>query len=100
VVLAAAVAFLLTPVVAWVATWGRGYLPPLGLVIVMAILGNLLGATGWGKWFPWSVVPLFAGVAGPREETLAAGSLLVVLATFLAGVAATISQTRWGDNTQ
>jgi ABC-2 type transport system permease protein len=90
--IAAAVGFLLTPMVAWIATLGRGYLPPLGFAMLMLVLGNVLGATGWGRWFPWSIVPLFAGVAGPRVETLAPGSLLVVGLTGLAGVAATAVQ--------
>lgn len=97
VALAAAVGFLLTPVVAWIATWGRGYLPPLGFAMLTLVLGNVLGATGWGRWFPWSIVPLFAGVAGPRVETLAPGSLVVVALTCVAGVAATVAQVSSGD---
>jgi len=100
VLLASTVAFLLVPVVAWIATLGRGYLPPLGFAIMMLILGNVLGATGWGKWFPWSIVPLFAGVAGPQVETLAPGSLVVVALTSAAGTAATIIQLRRADNVQ
>jgi hypothetical protein len=49
----------------------------------------VLGATGWGKWFPWSIVPLFAGVAGPRVEALALGSFAVLALAFAAGVGAT-----------
>jgi ABC-2 type transport system permease protein len=97
VALAAGVGFLLTPAVAWVATLGRGYLPPLGFAMVTLVLGNVFGATGWGKWFPWSIVPLFAGVAGPRVETLAPGSLAVVGVTCLLGVAATMAQVAYGD---
>ena len=100
VLLVSAVAFLLVPPVAWIATLGRGYLPPLGFAVFMLVLGNVLGATGWGKWFPWSIVPLFAGVAGPRAETLAPGSLAVVALTATAGLAATIAQLTWADNTQ
>jgi ABC-type transport system involved in multi-copper enzyme maturation permease subunit len=100
VVLAASIGYLLTPVIAWIASLGRGYLPPLGFAMLMLVLGNIFGVTGWGKWFPWSIVPLFAGVAGPRVETLAPGSLVVVAVTFLAGVAATIAQLRWADNAQ
>jgi ABC-2 type transport system permease protein len=96
----ALVAWLLVPVVAWIATLGRGYLAPLGFTIFMLVLGNVFGATGWGKWFPWSIVPLFAGVAGPRVETLAPTSLVVLLLTFLGGTAATIWQLRYADNTQ
>lgn len=100
VMLAALVAWLLVPIVAWIATLGRGYLAPMGFTTFTLVLGNVLGATGWGKWFPWSVVPLFAGVAGPRTETLAPGSIIVLLFAFLAGVAATIAQVRYADNTQ
>jgi ABC-2 type transport system permease protein len=98
--LAAGISFLLVPVTAWIATLGKGYLPPLGFAILTLVMGNILGATGWGKWFPWSIVPLFAGTAGPRAETLAPGSLIVVALTFIAGVAMTVAQLRWADNTQ
>jgi len=94
------VGWLLVPVVAWIATLGRGYLPPIGFTIFMLVLGNVLGATGWGKWFPWSIVPMLAGMAGPRAEVLAPGSLAVVGLTFVAGVVATIWQLYRADNTQ
>ena len=98
--LASLVAWVPVPVVAWIATLGRGYLAPLGFAVFVLVLGNVLGATGWGKWFPWSIVPLFAGVAGPRAETLAAGSLVVLVLTSLAGVVATVWQMNNADNTQ
>lgn len=100
VFLAALVVGLLTPVVAWLATLGRGYLPPLGFAMLALVLGNVFGATGWGKWFPWSIAPLFAGVAGPRVETLASGSITVVVLTCVAGVAATVAQVRWADSAE
>lgn len=96
----ALLAWLLVPIVAWIATLGRGYLAPLGFTIFMLVLGNVFGATGWGKWFPWSIVPLFAGVAGPRVETLATGSLLVLFFTFSSGVGMTLWQLRYADNIQ
>jgi ABC-type transport system involved in multi-copper enzyme maturation permease subunit len=100
ILLAALVAWLLVPVVAWIATLGRGYLAPLGFTIFMLVLGNVIGATGWGKWFPWSIVPLFAGAGGPRVETLAPESLLIVVLTSACGIAATLRQVRLADNTQ
>ncbi|MQA91793.1 MAG: hypothetical protein GEU90_16485 [Gemmatimonas sp.] len=98
--LAAGIAFLLASPVAWLSALGRGYLLPLGFAIVMLVIGNILGATAWGRWFPWSIVPLFAGVAGPRAETLAAGSMAVVVCTAAAGMAATIAQLTWADQRQ
>ncbi|MBN1596406.1 ABC transporter permease [candidate division FCPU426 bacterium] len=100
ILFAGLIGYLLVPMVAWMATLGRGYLPPIGFTIFMLLMGNILGATGWGKWFPWAIVPMLAGMAGPRVEVLAPGSLAVVGITFFAGVALTIWQLRFGDNTQ
>ena len=100
ILLAAFMGCLLMPPVAWISALGRGYLAPLGFALMMLLLGMGIGATGWGKWFPWSIVPLFAGIAGPRTETLAAGSLVVIALTCAAGVAATIWQFTYADNHQ
>ena len=100
VLLAAAIAFLLVPVVAWIATLGRGYLPPLGFALAMLALGDVFSHTGWGAWFPWSIVPLFIGAVGQRVTTIAPGSVVVVAVTFLAGTAATMAQLRWADDAQ
>jgi ABC-2 type transport system permease protein len=90
VYLSALVVFTLVPSVAWLAIAGRGYFAALGFTILMLVVGNVLGATGWGRWFPWSIVPLFAGVAGPRHETLSTGSFAVIALTFAGFLAATI----------
>jgi ABC-2 type transport system permease protein len=97
--LAAAISFLVVPVVAWVTTLGRGYLPPLGFALAMLGLGNVFGKTGWAEWFPWSIVPLMVGMVG-QPQTLPAGSYVVLALTFVAGTAATIAQLQWADNAQ
>jgi ABC-type transport system involved in multi-copper enzyme maturation permease subunit len=98
--LAAAIAYLLAPAVAWIAVLGHGYLPPLGFALAMLALGDVFSHTGWAAWFPWSIVPLFIGAIGQRATTIAPGSLVVVALTFLAGIAATVAQLRWADNAQ
>ena len=100
ILLAALVAWLLAPVVAWIATLGRGYLAPLGFSLFTLIMGMTVGATGWGKWFPWSIVPLFAGVAGPRAEALAPESVGVVVLLCLVGAVGTILHLRLADSAQ
>jgi ABC-2 type transport system permease protein len=98
--LAAAIAYLLVPVVAWIAMLGRGYLPPLGFALAMLAVGDVLSHTGWAAWFPWSVVPLLIGAIGKPATTVAPVSLVVVALTFVGGIAATIAQLRWADNAQ
>ena len=98
--LAAAIAFLLVPIVAWIAMLGRGYLPPLGFALAMLVLGDVFSHTGWAAWFPWSIVPLLIGAIGKPATTTAPGSLVVVGLTFFVGIAAVIAQLRWADNAQ
>lgn len=98
--LAAAIAFLLAPVVAWIAMTGRGYMAPLGLALAMLALGDVFSHTGWATWFPWSVVPLFIGMVGKPVTALPVNAFVVVALTFLAGIAATVLQLRYADNAQ
>jgi ABC-type transport system involved in multi-copper enzyme maturation permease subunit len=100
VALVALAAYLLAPPIAWVTVLGRGYLPPIGFALATLALGDVFSHTGWAAWFPWAVVPQFVGMVGSRQTGIAAGSVAVVALTFLAGIAATIAQLRWADNTQ
>jgi len=97
--LAAAISYLLVPVVAWVTVAGRGYMGPIAFAIAGMALGNVFGKTGWAEWFPWSIVPLMIGMVG-QPQTLPAGSFWVLALTFAAGIGATIAQLRWSDNAQ
>jgi ABC-2 type transport system permease protein len=98
--LAAAISFLVVPVVAWVTTLGRGYMAPIAFALGMLALGNLFGKTGWAEWFPWSIVPLMIGMVGAPVQGLPLGSYAVLALTFVAGVGATIAQLRYADNVQ
>lgn len=97
--LAAAISYLLVPMVAWVTVAGRGYMGPIAFAIAGMALGNVFGKTGWAEWFPWSIVPLMIGMVG-QPQSLPPGSYVVLAVTFVAGVAATIAQLRWADNAQ
>jgi len=98
--LAAAISFLLAPMVAWMATLGRGYMPPLAFALFVLALGNVFGKTGWAQWFPWSIVPLLIGAVGKPVSGLPLGSYVVAALTFAVGIAATIGQMRWADTAQ
>ena len=98
--LAAGIAYLLVPLVGWIATLGRGYMPPLAFAFAALAMGNIFGKTGWAEWFPWSIIPLLIGAVGQPVAGLPAGSYVVLAATFLTGIAATIAQVRWADNAQ
>lgn len=82
---------------AFVACWGKGYLAPLGFVIFMVVVAQVVAAIGYGQYFPWAVPALFSGIAGD-EPTLPWSSLLLVLVTSLAGVGAAFSWWLWADH--
>ena len=98
--LAAGLAYLLAPIVAWITTVGRGYMAPIAFAVAMLALGNIMTKTGWAVWFPWSIVPLLIGVVGRPVQTLPPGSFIVLALTFTAGIAATIWQLIYADNNQ
>jgi ABC-type transport system involved in multi-copper enzyme maturation permease subunit len=98
--LVAVVAYLLAPLVAWISTLGRGYLPPLGFALVMLVLAQLFGKTGWGPWFPWTIAATIVGSVGTPKAALAPASAAVLALTFGVGVAATVCQLRYADESQ
>lgn len=86
--------------VALLASIGRGYLPPVGFIILTVVLAQIAAITGWGDWFPWSVPALFSGAAGPRSELIGFHSYLIVILASLIGLAATFYWWRNADQTR
>lgn len=98
-VTAAMTLLLMTPV-AFIASMGRGYLPPLGWAVLTIFFSQIIAATGWGDWFPWSVPALYSGVVGPRSEQLGIHSYILVLLAGITGLAATFWWWRNADQTR
>lgn len=90
---------LMTPV-ALLASAGHGYLLPLGWAILTLFVAQIMAATGWGPLFPWSIPPLFGGLAGPEGAQLEPVSYLLVALTSAAGFAATFWWWRHADQTR
>ena len=90
---------LMTPV-AFIASMGRGYLPPLAWAVLTIFFSQIIAATGWGDWFPWSVPALYSGVVGPRVEQLGIHSYVLVILAGLAGLTATFWWWRNADQTR
>jgi len=90
----------LLPFVALLAGIGRGYLSPIGWMILMVALAQTASFMGWGGWFPWAVPALFAGAVGPRAEQLGPHSYVIVILASLLGLAATFWWWRDADQTR
>jgi len=99
----AGLVFATLPVVAALAMLERGYLPPMMFSAFAATAALMVGAVGWGAWFPWSMPLAVTGTAfGPlvAKPTLVAGSFAIDAALFLAGLAAMLFYVDRADNTQ
>jgi len=90
----------LSAVPAWLAVITRGFIAPLGLSVLLLLLGDFFAHTLWGVWFPWSIVMLSAGAGGPGSAMPGAASLVVLLFTLAAGTAAAWFSLDRIDNTQ
>ncbi len=89
---AALLLVLLSSFVAFFASMGRGFLPPLGWAFMTMVLAQIAGALGWGDRFPWTVPGLLSGMAGPGIELIGLHSYLLVL---LVGVSGTVATFAW-----
>jgi ABC-2 type transport system permease protein len=91
---------LLMPLVAWVAGWGRGYLPPVIWMILTMGLANMVSLLGWGDWFPWGVPILVSGMIEKNAAHVGLHSYLVVVLTCFIGIIATFRWWRDADQAQ
>lgn len=67
------------------ALWGKGYLAPLGFVVMTVVFSQVVAALGFGTYFPWAIPGLFSGAAGEMKAGLSAVSYSIVAATGLVG---------------
>lgn len=85
------VIFLSSPI----AYFGKGYLPPLGFLIFVLFVGNIMATMGHGAYFPWSIPGIYSGAAG--STVLPFVSFIIVFLTGMIGVIATFVWWRYAD---
>ena len=91
-------AIVLCPPVAFIASIGRGYLAPLGFVVLSVVLAQIVGALGFGTYFPWAVPAIFSK-AGGIDAVLNFLSYFLVVLTGIAGLVATVLWWNHADHT-
>lgn len=92
---------ILNSPVAFLALFGKGYLAPLGLVAIMLVLAQILGAMGVGNYFPWSVPGIYSGSGGADLKLqLNNLSYLILILTGIIGYFATIFWWKYADQSQ
>jgi ABC-type transport system involved in multi-copper enzyme maturation permease subunit len=56
--------------VSFFAMIGEGYMAPLGFVAFTLVFAQIIAATGFGSYFPWSIPGLYSGAAGEYRSQL------------------------------
>ena len=90
---------LLNTPVAFFAVAGKGYLVPLGLVALTLVFAQIIGALGYGSYFPWAVPGIYSGSGGEElKSELNSISYLLIVLTSILGYTATILWWKYSDH--
>lgn len=90
---------LLSAPAAFFASFGRGYLAPLGFVMLALMISQFVGVLGFAQYFPWSIPMLYAGGAGAESAQLGIISYIILLLTSILGLVSTLAWWRYADQT-
>jgi len=89
---------LLNTPVAFFAIWGKGYLTPLGIVALLLVLAQIIGAMGIGNYFPWSVPGIYRGSGGADlKMQLNEMSFILIIITGITGYVGTVLWWKYSD---
>ncbi len=86
--------------IAFFAIWGKGYLAPLGFVALTLVFSQIIAATGYGSYFPWSIPGLYSGAGGAYKNLLDNYSYAILILTSIAGYLATVVYWKTADQTK
>jgi ABC-2 type transport system permease protein len=88
---------LITPI-AFLACFSRGYLFPLGFLILVLIIANFTGLVGIGPYFPWAIPGIYSAPAGAESIQLGTISYIILILTSLLGLIGTIAWWQFADH--
>ncbi len=88
---------LLTTPVAFFASFGRSFLPPLGLIFLILAIIQIANFGGYTPYIPWAIPMLISGAAGSGSTRLEVVSYIILFATIIAGYFGTVAWWRYAD---
>lgn len=86
--------------IAFFALWGKGYMAPLGFVALTLVFSQIIGATGYGSFFPWSVPGLYSGAGGEYKKMLNSFSYVSVFLASALGYLSTVLYWKLSDQSK
>lgn len=94
VAIAACLTIALVTPIAFFASAGHGYLPPMGVALLVMFLVQVIAQAGWGEYFPWSIPAMVV-----QDGALGPASYVIVILTSVAGIAGTLFWWELADQT-
>lgn len=90
---------LISTPVAFIASFSRGYLAPLGYVIFTLIITNLvvIGIPTIAPYIPWAIPALISGLVGPNLPIPDISSYIILFSTCIFGLVGTLLWWRFAD---
>jgi ABC-2 type transport system permease protein len=83
---------------AFIASAARGYLPAVGGLILIVVVTQILTVVGVGRWFPYAIPSLWAGMGGQAQAALIQPQQLLLVP--LLGAIAIAATTWWWKRAQ
>lgn len=96
--IASSLTILLSTPVGLAASYGRGYLSPLGFIVITLIFAQIIVATGYGEYFPWSIPTIISVSIEETKLIIQKLSLFLVLLTSGIGLIGTVFWWNYADN--
>jgi hypothetical protein len=79
---------------------GQRVSAPLGFVALTLVFAQIIAATGYGTYFPWSVPGLFSGAGGAYKDQLNIASYSILILTSFSGYIAAVAYWKHADQTK
>jgi len=89
---------LLSTPVAFLASYSRGYMLPMGFVILTLITANFTGIVGLGPYFPWAIPGLYGTASGLDGLQLNNASFIILFSTGILGLVGTMAIWSFADH--
>jgi len=90
---------LISTPIAFFASYGRGYLLPIGFIILVIIITQfvIVAVPSIAPYLPWAIPALYCGAAGPSGPFIEAPSYLILFFTSILGITITLAWWRFAD---
>ncbi|HTX43230.1 MAG TPA: hypothetical protein VMC61_00775, partial [Methanocella sp.] len=93
----ALLALLVGTPVAFFASYGRGYLPPIGFIIITMMVGQFCVAVGAGAYFPWAIPGLYSMAANAGGQPVGVISYVLLALASIVGAILAYAWWRYAD---